>query len=126
MRSDVGLGGRKVRRPSKIKERLKTILVSLSILAITMALASKIDFSAIYEPEGTATTSTNQARADAHIVLQSDSEHCKKMVFDNASGKISEDLTPCEEAPVYDARGVAVPKGTVRRLDAISRSFLSR
>jgi hypothetical protein len=44
--------------------------------------------------------------------------------FDNTDGRLIENLKPCEKDIRFDARGRAMPMGTVHRLDAISKSFL--
>jgi len=57
------------------------------------------------------------------IVLQTDPDQCAQMKFDNADGRLIENLKPCEKDIRLDARGRAMPMGTVHRLDAISKSF---
>jgi hypothetical protein len=57
------------------------------------------------------------------IVLQTDPDQCAKMKFDNTDGRLIENLKPCEKDIRFDARGRAMPMGTVHRLDAISKSF---
>jgi hypothetical protein len=58
------------------------------------------------------------------IVLQTDPDQCAQMKFDNTDGRLIENLKPCEKDIRFDARGRAMPMGTVHRLDAISKSFL--
>jgi hypothetical protein len=57
------------------------------------------------------------------IVLQTDPDQCAHMKFDNTDGRLIENLKPCEKDIRFDARGRAMPMGTVHRLDAISKSF---
>jgi hypothetical protein len=57
------------------------------------------------------------------IVLQTDPDQCAQMKFDNTDGRLIENLKPCEKDIRFDARGRAMPMGTVHRLDAISKSF---
>ena len=45
------------------------------------------------------------------------------MKFDNDSGRAIEQFKPCDNAGILDANGAPVPAGTVRRLDAIGKSF---
>lgn len=58
----------------------------------------------------------------AAILVEIDPGHCRRFVFDNESGRIVPSKAPCEQ----NIHGNPVPAGTVRRLDAISRSFLGR
>jgi len=60
------------------------------------------------------------------IVMQASSGQCKKMKFDNQNGAVTEDSSPCDDKLVFDSHGVPVPQGTVRRLDAISKSFMAK
>ena len=48
------------------------------------------------------------------------------MKFDNDNGRTIEQFKPCDNAGILDANGVPVPVGTIRRLDAISKSFSGR
>jgi hypothetical protein len=57
------------------------------------------------------------------IVLQTDPDQCAQMKFDNTDGRLIENLKPCEKDIRFDARGRAMPMGTVHRLEAISKSI---
>lgn len=57
------------------------------------------------------------------IIVQEPRERCKQMKFDNDNGRTIEQFKPCDNAGILDANGVPVPVGTIRRLDAISKSF---
>ena len=59
------------------------------------------------------------------IVLNTDLNDCKEMKFDNSSGRVIEGFSPCENKDDVDSKGMPVPQGTIRRLDAISKSFLA-
>ena len=69
--------------------------------------------------------------ADMHeghiVVMAADGDRCKQLKFDNDTGRIDQDATPCDNnnKVIFDKTGAPVPVGTVRRLDAISRSFLA-
>jgi hypothetical protein len=60
------------------------------------------------------------------IVLQTNPEQCELMKFDNDTGRVIEDLKPCDNNVVLDEHGRPLPMGTIHRLDAISRSFFGR
>ena len=62
----------------------------------------------------------------ASIVLVPQGGRCRDLIFNNDTGKMAETVKPCEASVVQDAKGIPVPVGTVRRLDAISKSFLKK
>ena len=55
-------------------------------------------------------------------IADGDIEFCKRLRFDD-DGRVFQDVVPCDQSSMRDARGQPVPVGTVRRLDAISKSF---
>jgi hypothetical protein len=57
------------------------------------------------------------------IVVQISPDHCQQFQFDNDSGLIRRDARPCK---LEGVEGGPAPMGTIRRLDAISKSFLER
>jgi hypothetical protein len=57
------------------------------------------------------------------IVLQTDPDHCQQFEFDNDRGLIRRDARPCK---AQGGESAPEPIGTIRRLDAISKSFLER
>jgi hypothetical protein len=60
----------------------------------------------------------------ANIVLEAAAGRCRQMAFNNETGRIVEVPGRCEKEDVrLDHKGVPMPMGTVRRLDAISKSF---
>jgi hypothetical protein len=60
--------------------------------------------------------------APTGTIAQSDQDFCRRLRFDDA-GRVFQDVVPCDGAPARDAHGQPVPAGTMRRLDAISKSF---
>lgn len=57
------------------------------------------------------------------IVLDSSAESCRQLSFDNDTGRIYPDDSPCEGNVPRDATGNPVPVGTLQRLEAISKAF---
>jgi hypothetical protein len=57
------------------------------------------------------------------IVLHSGSSGCQQKSFDNQTGQISDQSSPCNGGVVLDAKGMPVPAGTVHTLNSISKSF---
>jgi len=59
----------------------------------------------------------------ATIVLHSTTSGCQQRAFNNHTGQISEQTSPCHNEVVLDAKGVPIPTGTIHTLDSISKSF---
>jgi hypothetical protein len=57
------------------------------------------------------------------IVLESTPERCRQMIFDNDTGRITPDDSPCDDGVRRDVTGTPMPMGTVQRLEAISKAF---
>ena len=55
-------------------------------------------------------------------IAETDIEFCRRLRF-NDDGRVFQDAVQCDQSGVRDARGQPVPVGTMRRLDAISKSF---
>jgi hypothetical protein len=109
------------------QERWKTVIASCCVIGIVGYLATTIDFSAALGPKKSSESSSSQEEMGAgRIVLQADAPQCQQMKFDNRSGRLSEDYTPCDNQVAFDSRGVPVPRGTIHRLDSISKPFLMR
>jgi hypothetical protein len=62
----------------------------------------------------------------ASIVVRRSAKLCEHKTFDNQTGRISDADTPCPQDVVLDANGIPVPTGTVRTLNAISKTFGGR
>jgi hypothetical protein len=71
-------------------------------------------------PEGVSATFGPEGRT-ANIILEPAPNRCKQMIFDNDTGRIVESNRPCDKSVILNDKGV--PMGTVRRLDAIAKSF---
>jgi hypothetical protein len=60
----------------------------------------------------------------AHIVFDPATDRCRQILFDNDTGRSSGTMMPCPEvAATGSGKALPAPSGTVRRLDAISKSF---
>ena len=62
----------------------------------------------------------------AAILMETESGHCRQFTFDNDSGQILPSGELCEPEVSTDAHGDPMPIGTMKRLDAISKSFSGR
>ena len=108
----------KVRQQHRSKVWL--IVASLGIAASATAL---VGFSStIFSRGSLAIAARSEALPTGAIA---DIEFCKRLKFDD-NGGVSHDVVPCDQSGTLDARGQPVPVGTMRRLDAISKSFSGR
>lgn len=98
---------------------LPVALVISSLLLLPQFRSSKAtDASA--KGAGAATDKT------ASLVMRRSAKLCEHKTFDNQTGRISDADTPCTPDVVLDANGIPVPTGTVRTLNAISKTFSGR
>jgi len=106
------------------RERSKMLSLTIGILVALACLAglSRQFVSLISSPNQPAAVNAELERI-GKIVVQDGLNDCKQKKFDNQSGRISDDASPCDDRIVLDAHGVPVPVGTIQRLDAISKSF---
>ena len=97
------------------------ILVSLSAAAIVAALVGLSP--ALWSGRSSASgAEAVSERLPTGTIAESDIEFCRRLTFDE-NGRVFQDAVPCDRANIRDARGQLVPAGTIRRLDAISKSF---
>lgn len=115
-------------RPSQMQFREWTVLLIsfciigiISLLAVTRVSETLFFHLVSQSPVGEARPRT------AAIVVETDLDHCRQFTFDNDTGEIfGGDIRPCEGEGDPSASNMPKPIGTMRRLDAISRSFLGR
>lgn len=107
------------REPRQLKPLIIFVSLSAAVIVATLVglspalLSGRFSASvaeAVSEPLPTGT------------IAESDIEFCKRLRFDE-NGRVFRDAVPCDQGNVRDARGQPVPAGTIRRLDAISKSF---
>jgi hypothetical protein len=116
-------------RPLRRKrERRKIFALSIGLLATlgclaALAASSRELVSLITSSPNPSAAATAGFERTGKIVVQDGSSDCKQKNFDNQSGRISDDTSPCDDRVVLDAHGFPVPVGTIHRLDAISKSF---
>jgi hypothetical protein len=59
----------------------------------------------------------------ATIVLHSSTSGCQQRSFNNQTGQISDQTSPCHNDVVLDAKGMPMPTATIHTLNSISKSF---
>jgi hypothetical protein len=105
-------------------------LALAATLGLGLLLATKRELPALLLARASpdrATTATRGIEArTASIVLEPQGGRCRDLVFDNDTGEIAERAKPCEASVAVDDKGVPLPVGTLRRLDAIGKSFLKK
>jgi hypothetical protein len=113
------------------RERRYAVMVSLALLAIglglLLAMTTEFPSSILSRGSSEHAIATSGARMrTATIVLEPIANRCRQVIFDNDTGRSVEINKPCEKTVILDDNGVPIPHGTVRRLDAISKSFLKQ
>jgi hypothetical protein len=119
-------------RRSGLRARRYGLIVCVALPA-TLGLgllATKTDLPAWLlaraSPERAVTAPRGIEARTASIVLEPQGGRCRDLIFNNDTGKMAETVKQCETGVVLDDKGVPLPVGTVRRLDAISKSFLQK
>lgn len=105
---------RRGRSPWAIAASLGALIGAAALIAISLALL----------PGGASKTAAGSGSelAPTGTIAQSDQDFCRRLRFDDA-GRVFQDVVPCGGTSARDAHGQPVPAGTMRRLDAISKSF---
>jgi hypothetical protein len=116
-------------QPQGRRELRRVVLISLFVLvasgaALVFAVTTDISkaFRSRAASQEQATASDATARL-GNIIIQHGAGRCGQMIFDNKSGRIVDASGPCKKETILDERGMPRPEGTIRRLDAISKSF---
>jgi hypothetical protein len=113
-------------RPVRKSKRWYVLVAVAAVCTVVVYLGTNARFGAFQAKsmaEPSASASEVKEIRTGKIVLQTDPDQCAQMKFDNTDGRLIENLKPCEKDIRFDARGRAMPMGTVHRLDAISKSF---
>ena len=107
-------------RARRTGDRRRALIISVSFglaLSVGALLAGGLSIAVLSQSSDTQPY-TGALRGD--IVFESDKgKHCRS--FDNVTGRVTDSACP-ERADFYP-NGVLVPHGTIKRLDAISKSF---
>lgn len=129
IRADQGRDAKKntLRHTRRSRWRSHILAASFSVVALLIFLAiaarsATVWFSRASSERDLAST-ISEATHTGTIIVQEPRERCKQMKFDNDSGRPIGQFKPCDTADILDANGVPMPTGTIRRLDAISKSF---
>ena len=117
MRLDRGEEGAVPRQSKK-----SIILISVGVALGMAALAAYFSAPIFLQRSAVTGTESSLEPLPTGTIADGDIEFCKRLRFDD-HGRVFHDVVPCDQSSIRDARGQPVPVGTVRRLDAISKSF---
>jgi hypothetical protein len=116
-------------RRKKSTRRRDIAISALCVSAVVAALILVAELGIPWLSHPISNPAINTTDADnsqiGTLTLQTDENKCELMKFNNETGRTIEHDARCQKDVALDAHGVPVPMGTVHRLDAISRSFLT-
>jgi hypothetical protein len=109
------------------KKRRRLAMMSLCVFAagtlIAVVAVFAIGFSTARPPVAENGASHADPNSVGTIVLHSSTSACQRKSFNNQTGQISDQMTPCSNDVVLDAKGLPTPAGTIHTLNSISKSF---
>lgn len=97
------------------------ILIVVSA-AVGMAALAYFSVPILLQRPAANVTESSSEPLPTGTIAEGDIEFCKRLRFDD-TGRAFQDVVPCDQSSIRDARGQPVPVGTIHRLDAISKSF---
>ena len=110
--------GQKRRRLAKMSLGVFAVGASIAVVAV-LAIGLGAAPAPVVE-DGASHVAPNSA---AIIVLHSSASGCQQRSFNNQTGQISDQTSPCHNDVVLDAKGMPMPTGTIHTLNSISKSF---
>lgn len=102
-----------------------TILITCCVLGAIVAAPYSIGLLAnVFEHSASAVAASEQAWRNS-ATAEHETMWCRRLQFDNENDRVLESAAPCDGMP-QDANGNPSPLGTMRRLDAIAKSFIRK
>jgi hypothetical protein len=115
------------RKSGAAKKRGRFVKACLGIVSVAVLIAGIAVFATIIggapSPVVDNTASRGEPSTIATIVLNAGTRDCQQKSFNNQTGEILDQSSPCQNEVVFDRNGVPIPRGTVRTLDSVSKSF---
>jgi hypothetical protein len=110
---------------SKKRRRLAKMLLGVFAAGASIAVVAALAIGLSRAPAPVIENRAPQADQNsvATIVLHSSTSRCQQRSFDNRTGQISDQTSPCTNEVVLDAKGMPIPAGTIHTLNSISKSF---
>ena len=116
-----------VRKAGAVQRRGRLAKMCFGVVAVGVLIAAVAMVAMVLIPAPPPTAekvaSRSEPKSAGTIVLHSGSSGCQERSFDNKTGQISEQSSPCNGGVVLDAKGMPVPAGTIHTLNSISKSF---
>jgi hypothetical protein len=112
-------------RAGQKRRRLATMSLGVFAVGASIAVVAvlAIGFSTAPAPVVENGASHADPNSVATIVLHSSASGCQQRAFNNQTGQISDQTSPCHNDVVLDAKGMPMPTGTIHTLNSISKSF---
>jgi hypothetical protein len=110
--------GQKRRRLAKMSVGVFAVGALIAVVAVLA-----IGFSTAPAPVVENGASHADPNSVATIVLHSGTSGCQQRSFNNQTGQISDQASPCHNDVVLDAKGMPMPMGTIHTLNSIGKSF---
>ncbi|HTC02091.1 MAG TPA: hypothetical protein VK749_01720 [Xanthobacteraceae bacterium] len=109
------------------QKRRRLATMSLGVFAVGASIAVVAVLAIGFSTAPALVVENEASHADpnsvATIVMHSSSSGCQQRSFNNQTGQISDQTSPCHNDVVVDAKGLPVPTGTIHTLNSISKSF---
>jgi hypothetical protein len=108
------------------RKRATMVISAIMVVGVVFVLILATRVSMTGRPNNP-TQTTNDLSANSHFdakvfIDTTGNGDCQQEVFDNQTGRMTRLRQPCDDT-AQDANGIPIPKGTIHRLDAISKSF---
>jgi hypothetical protein len=116
-----------MRKAGASQKRRRLAKMSLGVFAVGALIVAVAVFAIGFSTPPAPVAENGASHADpssvATIVLRSSASGCQQRSFNNQTGQISDQTSPCHNEVVLDAKGMPVPTGTIHTLNSISNSF---
>ena len=116
-----------VRKAGTSQKRRRLAKMSLGVFAVGALIAVVAVFAMHFSTVPAPVVEDRASHADpnsvATIVLNSRKSGCQQKSFNNQTGQISDQTSPCHNDVVLDAKGLPIPTATIHTLNSISKSF---
>ena len=116
-----------MRKAGASQKRRRLAKMSLGVFAVGALIVAVAVFAIGISTAPAPVAENGASHADpsgvATIVLHSSASGCQQRSFNNQTGQISDQTSPCHNDVVLDAKGLPMPTGTIHTLNSISKSF---
>jgi hypothetical protein len=124
--SSTGAKPAHVRKAGAAQRRGRLKKMCFGVVAVGVLIAAVAIVAMVFTaPPSTAekVAFRSEPKSAGTIVLHSGLSGCQERSFDNQTGQISDQPSPCHSDVILDARGMPLPSGTIHTLNSISKSF---